>query len=123
MPLLFSYGTLQEVSVQVATFGRVLRGEPDELIGFKASSIPIEDPDLAARAGRTHFANATFDGSGRLAGVVFEVTDEELTAADGYEKAAGYVRIGAPLASGKRAWVYVEAGSARKARGPPNQVR
>jgi hypothetical protein len=44
--------------------------------------------------------------------MLFEITDEELAAADVYEKAAAYVRISARLASGKDAWVYVEARSA-----------
>jgi hypothetical protein len=34
MALLFSYGTLQQPDVQRATFGRLLRGEPDALVGF-----------------------------------------------------------------------------------------
>jgi hypothetical protein len=37
MPLLFSYGTLQQEDVQWSTFGRLLEGEPDELPGFALS--------------------------------------------------------------------------------------
>jgi len=37
MTLLFSYGTLQEESVQPATFGRRLQGSKDELVGFQLS--------------------------------------------------------------------------------------
>lgn len=33
MPLLFSYGTLQDDAVQLRTFERLLTGEPDELRG------------------------------------------------------------------------------------------
>jgi len=33
VPLLFSYGTLQEERVQLSTFGRRLSGEPDALPG------------------------------------------------------------------------------------------
>ena len=32
MPLLFSYGTLQQAEVQLATFGRLLQGAPDALV-------------------------------------------------------------------------------------------
>ena len=31
MPRLFSYGSLRESRVQLATFGRLLSGQPDEL--------------------------------------------------------------------------------------------
>ncbi len=113
MPLLFSYGTLQLDDVQVATFGRRLQGEPDELPGFEPSLVRIEDP-LALASGRTHHANVTFNGrtDSRVSGMVFEVSDAELAAADRYEQAAAYTRIAATLSSGKRVWVYVEARSA-----------
>lgn len=42
----------------------------------------------------------------RVAGIVFEVTDEELAQSDAYEP-AGYTRISTVLASGRVAWVYV----------------
>jgi len=110
MPLLFSYGTLQEDTVQLSTFGRLLNGERDELPGFEPSLARILDPSAAAAAGRTHHANVTFKGDdSRVIGMVFEVTDAELAAADTYERAAGYRRIAAVLASGKQAWVYVAA--------------
>jgi len=34
MPLLFSYGTLQQHEVQRATFSRLLTGRADELVGY-----------------------------------------------------------------------------------------
>jgi hypothetical protein len=37
MPLLFSYGALREAPTQMAIFGRLLEGEPDELVGFAQS--------------------------------------------------------------------------------------
>jgi hypothetical protein len=46
---------------------------------------------------------------GSLPGAVFEITEEELAAADKYEQEAAYTRLAAPLASGRQAWVYVEA--------------
>jgi hypothetical protein len=42
MPLLFSYGTLQQGAVQLSTFGRLLEGQPDELVGFEQSVLKIE---------------------------------------------------------------------------------
>jgi hypothetical protein len=114
MPLLFSYGTLQQESVQVATFGRLLRGRPDEVLGFEPSLARIEDPNVAAALGKTHHANLTFTGrnESRVGGTVFEVTDAELDLADEYERSAAYVRVVATLVSGRRAWVYVDARSA-----------
>lgn len=114
MPLLFSYGTLQEEAVQRLTFGRLLEGERDELPGFEPSRVRNEDPQEAAASGRTHHANVTFNGrsDSRVSGTVFEITDAELAAADEYERPAAYKRITAVLASGKQAWVYVAAGTA-----------
>lgn len=109
MPLLFSYGSLQEEKVQLATLGRLLQGERDELPGFAQSKVRIEDPRFAAAAGKTHHANVTFNGrrDACVSGMAFEVSDEELAAVDRYEEAAAYKRIAAVLASGRRAWVYV----------------
>jgi gamma-glutamylcyclotransferase (GGCT)/AIG2-like uncharacterized protein YtfP len=114
MNLLFSYGTLQDERVQLSTFGRLLHGHSDELVGFEPSLVRIEDPQVAAVSGRTHHANVTFNGrnDSRVTGTVFEVTDAELDAADRYEQPAAYKRIAARLASGKEAWVYVDARSA-----------
>ena len=117
MPLLFAYGTLQQDDVQVATFGRLLRGQRDELPGFEQSLVRIEDPQVVAMDGQTHHANVTFNGKNdsRVSGMVFEITDAELAAADQYEQDASYVRVAATLASGKRAWVYVDSRSAPRA--------
>lgn len=114
MPLLFSYGTLQQEAVQVGTFGRVLEGERDALAGYEPSLVPIDDPDVVAATGRTHHANAWFTGRTEscVNGMVFEVTEGELEAADEYERRAAYSRVAVTLASGKRAWVYVAADSA-----------
>jgi gamma-glutamylcyclotransferase (GGCT)/AIG2-like uncharacterized protein YtfP len=108
MPLLFSYGTLQENQVQLSTFGRLLNGQRDELPGFEPSFVKIEDTEEAAATGKTHHANVTFNGrtDSRVSGTVFEITDAELAAADEYEMSAAYTRIPVRLASGKEAWVY-----------------
>ena len=110
MPLLFSYGTLQHQAVQRSTFGRVLRGHPDELIGFEQLVFTIEDPEFVAASGKADHAIVRFTGrdDSRVRGTLLEVTDEELARADAYEP-AGYARVPARLASGKEAWVYAEA--------------
>jgi hypothetical protein len=110
MPLLFSYGTLQQEAVQLSTFGRVLDGRPDELIGFEQSLLAVEDPQFVATSGKTHHAIVRFTGraDSRVHGTVFEVSEGELDNADRYEP-AGYARVSAMLASGEQAWVYADA--------------
>lgn len=112
MALLFSYGTLQDPAVQVATFGRRLEGRADVLTGFERAKVPVVAADVLA-TGLTHYENAVVTGrvGSRVEGVALEVTDAELTAADAYEAPADYVRIAVTLASGARAWVYVHGPS------------
>ena len=108
--LLFSYGTLQQRDVQQATFGRELRGTADALVGFGQSMVRIDDPEVVKTSGKTHHPIVRHTGieSDRVAGTVFEITDEELANADKYE-VSDYKRVAAPLASGRTAWVYVDA--------------
>lgn len=109
MPLLFSYGTLQQEDVQLSTFGRRLTGELDALVGYEPSLVKIDEPGLAAALGRTHHANARHTGndSHRVAGTLFEVSDAELVLGDRFEAPFQYRRVLARLASGRDAWVYV----------------
>jgi hypothetical protein len=111
MPLLFSYGTLQQESVQLSTFGRRLDGQRDVLTGFVRSQVMIEDPRVAAMLGMTHHANVTqtSDDATGVSGTALEVTDAELASADQYEAPFRYARVPALLASGRHAWVYVHA--------------
>jgi hypothetical protein len=107
MPLLFSYGTLQQEAVQRSTFGRLLRGEPDELVGFGEALSRIQDPAFVAASGKADHVIVRFTGrpGDRVRGTVLDVTDEELAKADAYEP-AGYSRVYATLGSGRQAWVY-----------------
>lgn len=110
MPLLFSYGTLQQPEVQISTFGRLLSGQHDQLLGFSQTMVAIDDPEVVATSGKSHhpIVKHTGDVEERVAGMVFEITDAELANADQYEVSA-YKRISANLASGLTAWVYVDA--------------
>jgi hypothetical protein len=110
MPLLFSYGTLQAPAVQLSTFGRLLKGEPDELVGFERSLLKIDDPDFVKASGKSHHTIVRFNGrnDSRVPGTVLELTDSELARADEYEP-AGYTRIPVTLGSSKEAWVYADA--------------
>lgn len=110
MPLLFSYGTLQQENVQLSTFGRKLQGNKDQLVGYGLSLVPIDDPEVVKTSGKTHHPIVKFTGvvTDRVDGTVFEITDLELQNADKYEVSA-YKRVAADLSSGKQAWVYVDA--------------
>jgi hypothetical protein len=109
MPLLFSYGTLQQRAVQLSTFGRALAGDADAILGCEASLVEVTDPHVIAVSGKTHHPNLTFNGraGSRVPGMAFEVTDAELADADRYEAASSYARMRVTLASGKEEWVYV----------------
>ena len=111
MPLLFSYGTLQQENVQLATFGRLLEGTPDSLVGFERTMFEITDPEVVRTSGKTHHPMASFTGvrEQRIPGVVFEVTQEELDQADRYETSPAYRRFNTRLLSGREAWVYADA--------------
>lgn len=119
MPLLFSYGSLQQHDVQLATYGRLLDGQRDALVGFASSLVEIEDKEVAARLRMTHHANAIpADVQARVSGSAFEVTDAELVATDEYESPFLYRRVFAPLESGREAWVYVYSPDAHDAPEP-----
>ncbi len=111
MPLIFSYGSLQEEPVQLSIYGRVLRGESDELIDCVRTLIEVPKSHKSAATGLTHYATVTFvPGYGnRVPGTVLELTDAELFATDGYERDSEYERVLAVLASGRSVWVYVSA--------------
>ena len=110
MQLLFSYGTLQQLDVQFANFGRKLNGNQDELVGFKQVMLEIKDPEVSRLSGKTQhpIVKQTGNREDRVKGTAFEVTEKELLSADEYE-VADYKRVLAPLASGQNAWVYIDA--------------
>ena len=104
MPRLFSYGSLQQPDVQLATFGRQLAGSQDALMGFELVTVQHAGKQLA------NVIRSSRDDS-RVSGSAFEITDSELAAADAFERGDAYTRIPATLASGGEAWVYVDAAS------------
>jgi|SRR4030095_1847925 hypothetical protein len=108
--LLFSYGTLREDEVQLATFGRRLEGSPDSLIGYRLTTIRIQDEHFVQISGTDHHRNLQFTGreSDFIEGMVFKVSEKELEIADAYEP-EDYKRVQAKLKSGASAWVYVNA--------------
>jgi len=108
--LLFSYGTLQDRQVQIANFGRELSGRPDALPGYAQTMVAIDDPQVVATSGKTHhpIVQPASNPRDEVMGTVFEITAEELAAADEYE-VSDYRRIAVTLKSGVQAWVYVRA--------------
>jgi gamma-glutamylcyclotransferase (GGCT)/AIG2-like uncharacterized protein YtfP len=106
--LLFSYGTLQDKTVQLANFGRELVGKPDAMLGYEQTWVEIKDRQVVATSGKTHhpIVRACNDASSEVVGTVFEITQEELEAADRYE-VSDYRRVSVRLKSGVDAWVYL----------------
>jgi len=111
MPLLFSYGTLQDEHVQRSLFGRTLVGHRDALLGYEQSIAPVADPEFVRTSGKTHHAilRPAPSDAVQIEGTALEVTDAELEHADSYEPVE-YKRVVAMLASGRQTWVYVDAG-------------
>jgi gamma-glutamylcyclotransferase (GGCT)/AIG2-like uncharacterized protein YtfP len=107
---LFSYGTLQRESVQLSSFGRLLDGADDAMVGYRQAMIEITDPDVVEKSGaRFHpIVTKSENPMDEIAGKVFEISEVELAAADAYE-VSDYRRISVRLKSGVEAWVYVKA--------------
>jgi len=105
---LFSYGTLQLPRVQIANYGHELSGRPDALLGYRLAPLEIGDPEVVRISGKAvhTIARATGNRADRIAGMLFELSEEELAATDAYEVDV-YARVEAELKSGRTAWVYV----------------
>ncbi|WP_254784826.1 MULTISPECIES: gamma-glutamylcyclotransferase family protein [unclassified Curtobacterium] len=106
----FSYGTLQQSTVQDALFDGVVRTEPDSLPGWRIDHVTITDPEVVRTSGsdrhpilRRGTAEDRVDGAVLVLGFAWQ-----LEAVDAYE-VADYRRIEVTLASGTTAWVYVAA--------------
>lgn len=108
--LLFSYGTLQQPEVQLATFGRELTGHRDAIVGYDLDYVTITDLHVVATSGsdRHPILRLTGRADANVDGMVFAISEAELAAADEYE-VDDYRRISVPLRSGATAWVYVFA--------------
>lgn len=87
---LFACGDFQQAEVQERVFGHRLHGKRDALVGFCRE--PFVQPSKVADE--------------RVEGMVFEVTDADLAAADTHEP-PNYRRSRVETASGLRALVYL----------------
>lgn len=95
---LFTYGTLQELEVQLGVFARPLNGFEDELPLYALSDTKVANlyPTL----------QHTGIKEDAIKGQVYTLSHQELQKADRYEGEA-YERIEIQLASGKNAWAYI----------------
>ncbi|TMO79057.1 gamma-glutamylcyclotransferase family protein [Pseudoalteromonas aurantia] len=107
MEALFSYGTLQQKQVQLDTFGRLLEGQSDTLLGYQVGEIEITDAKVIASSGKTHHPILKYTGNEQdeVTGTVFLISATELSQADTYEVDA-YTRVSASLKSGNTCWIY-----------------
>jgi gamma-glutamylcyclotransferase (GGCT)/AIG2-like uncharacterized protein YtfP len=117
--LLFAYGTLQDPAVQTAVFGHALgAGASDRLSGFRLSHIPVDDLQVTAETGLTHYPILipTTDDAPPVPGRLYPLTPADLTPADltaadltaAYEGEA-YRRVRVTTQAGAEAWVYLAA--------------
>lgn len=92
---LFVYGTLKNPKVQRRVFGRVEKGIPDILKGYKRSKVMINNKIYPI----------IIPSNGSIRGLIISVTTKELKLIDKYETNA-YKKKKIVLKSGKVAWVY-----------------
>lgn len=94
----------------MATFDRRLEGPRDHLVGYKSGWLEINDSTVIRASGETRHLVATFTGRSTdlVLGTAFGVTTKELLHADAYE-VSDYKREYLSLASGRNAWVFVDA--------------
>ena len=94
----------------MATYGRLLEGETDALVGYRLGQLIIDDPSVVEVSGKAvhTIARATGNPADRISGTVFELSDAELHSTDAYETKA-YSRIEVTLESSRRAFAYVAA--------------
>ena len=109
---LFSYGTLRQPEVQLATYGRLVEAEADALRGHALVEIVIDDPHVLSLSGKSvhTIARPTGTPADLVTGVVLLRTETELLSTDAYEVPA-YARTEVTLESGRRAFIYVDASS------------
>ena len=80
-------------------------------MGFDLDYVTITDPQVIATSGsdRHPMLRPSTRPDAAIEGTAFEVTKEDLAAADEYE-VDDYRRVEVPLRSGETTWVYVFAG-------------
>jgi gamma-glutamylcyclotransferase (GGCT)/AIG2-like uncharacterized protein YtfP len=102
MEKLFAYGTLKDKDIQETIFGRILKGNPDTLVGYVVKQIHIEE-----EFGMEPYPiiTPTQDSSDIIHGILYDLSSEDLQKADTYE-GIHYKRIQVQLQSGEVAWTF-----------------
>ena len=109
MQKIFSYGTLQQMNVQLEILGKTLVGAEDIIEGYYTEHLEIKDLSvLKASQNKMHpIIYFTGNKAHKVLGTLFSVTKKDLLKIDCYE-VEDYQRIMVPLKSGKKSWVYVK---------------
>lgn len=109
MQKIFSYGTLQQVNVQLEILGKTLSGVEDTIEGYYTEYLEIKDLSvLKASQNKMHpIIYFTGNKAHKVFGTLFSVTKKDLLKIDCYE-VKDYQRIMVPLKSGNESWVYVK---------------
>lgn len=102
MENLFAYGTLKDKEIQERIFGRILKGTPDNLIGYVSSEINIEEEFGIIQY---PIITETQNTKESISGMCYQLTQRELELADTYE-GMHYKRIEVTLESNQIAWTY-----------------
>lgn len=103
----FSYGTLRQVEVQRALYGRAVPTAPDALPGYRVDWLTISDPEVVATSGSDrHPILRVGSATDSVEGAYLELDATELAATDAYE-VKDYTRQEVTLSSGTTAWVYL----------------
>jgi hypothetical protein len=97
-------------AVQLAHFGRLLTGTEDRLPHHRIEWLRITDPAVVATSGIDSHPILRYSAAADdfVEGTVFELSDEELAAADLYE-VGEYERVLLRLESGLHGWIYAGA--------------
>lgn len=108
--LLFSYDTLRSQDLQLQHYGRKLEGIEDTLSGYtlKDSTVNGVSMNRNSNTNSPQIAIKSQEKNGKIEGMVFEMTGEELVEADKMA-APNSIRILATTDAGVEVWVYVES--------------
>ena len=105
----FSYGTLQQQSIQLEILGKILDGTEDNIEGYCVTQLEINDMSVVKISQNKMHPIIYFTGNKahKVFGTLFSVTEKDLIKIDSYEVDA-YQRVEIYLNSGKKSWVYVK---------------
>lgn len=95
---LFSYGSLQDISLQQSLLGRTIHGIEEKLFGYKISKDKIGGEFLVAEPSK--------NAEDYISGVLYVLSHMDVSKIDSYE-GPSYKRVKLTMDSGKKAWTYI----------------